>query len=82
MKKHVILLLGILGLSSCGQDDEIIGIDETIQDPSELISICCYDEFNDHWQTIQVNQEQLRRHLEHGDKRSPCNETTPPDELY
>ena len=73
MKKLAIILLGAFALSACSDDD---GFEPRVD---ELITICCYDEFNNKWETIEVNEVQLRRHLEHGDSRSPCSGEEQPE---
>ena len=76
MKKLAIILVLLFAWSSCQDDDEF----DTLN--NELITICCFDEFNDKWETIEVNEVQLRRHLEHGDIRSPCSGEEQPPNVY
>ena len=73
MKKLAMILLALWAFTACSDDDF-----ERFE--SELTTICCYDEFNDEWKTIKVNEVVLRRHLEHGDQMSPCSETDLPEE--
>ena len=82
MKKLAIILLSLWAMSACSDDDDVIGIDGTIEENAKLITICCYDEGNEEWKTIKVDEVQLRRHLEHGDQMSPCTDSEPPSDMY
>ena len=81
MKKILYLLLvSLFVFTSCNQEEEII--DVALKAKPIKTTICHYNPHNDTWKTIEVNEKQLAKHLEHGDRRAPCGYTYVPDELF
>ncbi|MEB8346879.1 hypothetical protein OO010_12525 [Flavobacteriaceae bacterium KMM 6898] len=86
MKKLLFLFCSILFLTSC--DKEISNIESNelaaiaSKDKLNKVSICHYNPHNDTYKTKFVNEIQLARHLEHGDKIGECGFTYVPDDLF
>lgn len=86
MKKILFFFCSVLFLTSCEKEtsdtepDEIVAI--SLKGKPNKVSICHYNPNNDTYKTMSVNEKQLARHLEHGDKRAPCGYTFVPDDVF
>lgn len=80
MKKLSILIVSILGLISCTQDDiseDQMKTEALKTNELDKITICHKD-----METITISRNALQAHLDHGDKIGPCGSTYVPDDNF
>jgi len=82
MKKLLYLLfLSLFAFTACEKEEEII--DFTADKKAPKVEVCHYDATTDRWETIEINENAVKAHLNHGDFLGDCDrETYVPDDHF